>query len=716
MRAGLVAMGIVGAVACGASSSDDGAADATGGRPARGPATGGDAGQASGGSAGDAGNASAAGAAGSDSSPKPLPGDVAFADEQLLEVRLTLSAEDWTELEEHGNREEYVPAAVQLSGASFDGVALDSVGLRHKGNWTLHHCWDENGGVRDRTDECSKLSYKIKFDEYVADARFDGLKRINLHAASGDATRLHEFLGYATYRDFGVDAPRAVPARVFINDELQGLFIAVEEVDGRYTRAHYPEAPNGNLYKEIWPSPLSSDQDFLDALETNEDAADISGIKGFAAAIAESDATNFVERMVPWVDLEQVLRYLAVDRAIKNWDGITAFYSPNSPHNFFWYHDDGEESRFHLIPWDLDNVFWEFDPYMQPEQWVTAEPLPDWNMEPRDCSPRGVWDQTLTTLVTPPRCDPFLDLLAETSWQRFVEIGEELLAGPLALNELNRKLSARRAQIAALVAEDPTMDAAAWEGAASTLPSVFVRARRDFQALLERGLIDEPAPGEAPPVEPPPDDVDAPTENTGLHVGGVTNFEFATAPAAEPANLFTYGDTLALVAASWNTRAPISGSADLRFDFTFNEQPGQYDEYVGVGLLASEPEVDVTGYAGVVLTLRSSAARVVRVRLESPAYAEAWGGIWSEFGVDVPVAAATQTLQLPLASFVYPTWAKDTWTAGQGFTVADSEALRAVLLRFSGLVFAPAPTVDASGDLAADSESGFIQIDNVYFR
>ncbi len=181
----------------------------------------------------------------------------------------------------------------------------------------------------------SKLSYKIKFDEYVADARFDGLKRINLHAASGDATRLHEYLGYATYRDFGIDAPRTVPARVFINGELQGVFIAVEEVDGRYTRAHYPDGPNGNLYKEIWPNPGTADRDFIDALETNEDAGDISGIQEFAAAIAGSNTATFVERMEPWVDLEHVLRYMAVDRAIKNWDGITAFYLPNSPHNFF---------------------------------------------------------------------------------------------------------------------------------------------------------------------------------------------------------------------------------------------------------------------------------------------------------------------------------------------------------------------------------------------
>jgi len=714
MRLGLVASCFVLAAACGGSSQgDDPSTASTGGRPGSGDTPGGLPGEPSGGSVDGAGAPGHAGAPGDDSPPNP--GAVLFSDGQVLEVRLTLSQADWTELEEHGNREEYVPAAVTLSGAGFDDVALDSVGLRHKGNWTLHHCWDENGGVRDYTDECRKLSYKIKFDEYVADARFDGLKRLNLHAASGDATKLHELLGYDTYRDFGVDGPRLVPARVFINGELQGLFLAVEEVDGRYTRAHYPEGPNGNLYKEIWPRTDTDDQDFADALETNETAGDISGIKEFAAAIAGSTTATFVERMAPWIDLDHVLRYMAVDRAIKNWDGITAFYLPNSPHNFFWYHDDGDEGRFHLIPWDLDNVFWEFDPYMYPEQWVTADPLPDWNMEPRDCNPRGVWDRTETTLVTPPRCDPFLDLLAETSWPRFVELGEELLAGPLSTAELQRKLAARRAQLEPLVREDPTLDFSSWDTAVSALPAIFERAQSDFRRLLTRGLIDEPASSDPPPITPP-DDVDAPTEDLGLQVGRVTNFEFATPPVAEPANLFVYGDTLASYAPSWNTSAPISGNADLRFDFTFRAQPGQYDEYVGLGVLTSAPEVDVTGYTSVVLTLRSSSARTVRVRLESPAYTDTWGGIWSEFGVEVPAAAGTQTLSFSLDRFSYASWAKDAWTAGQGFTVTDAEARRTVLERFGGLIFAPAPTTDASGNLVTDPESAFIQIDNIYFR
>lgn len=665
-----------------------------------------------GGSPGVAGGTAAPGRGG-DSGTKDPPGGVAFADGQLLELRFTLSEADLTSLEEHGNLEQFVRASVIVSGSGFDAQTFESVGLRHKGNWTLHHCWDENGGVRDYTDECRKLSYKVKFDFESDSIRFDGLKRINLHAASADATKARELLAYSTFRDFGVDAPRTTPARVYVNGALRGLFIAVEEVDGRYTKAHFPDAPDGNLYKEVWPRTETPDADFVSALETNEKAADVSGMRAFAEAIAGSDAGNFLERMKPWVEVEQVLRYIAVDRALKNWDGIMAFYEPDSPHNFFWYHADGADGRFHLVPWDLDNTFWEFDPYTQPEQWVTAPPIPDWNATPLDCNPRSIWEPASTIKVTPPRCDPFLDLLARTSWSRFVELGNELLAGPLAGETVSEKLAARIAQLDPIVRQDPTLDYAAWRASLDAFRPILERGRRDFRSFLDSGLVEERGPGT---IEPPAD-VDGQSSDRGLHLGGVTNFEFAGAPASGvPDNVYAYSDPLGSFSLSWNTEAPISGKADLRIDFSFQDLPGQYDEYVGLGIATPGGEEDIREFSSVTLTLASDVARPVRVRLSSPAYVDTWGDIWSEFSVEVAVGPTPKTVRLPLASFVYPEWARAAWTAGQGFTTTDAEARKLVLERFDGLEFTPSPLWDSNGNLTPSPQAGNLRVDNIYFE
>src|SRR5690606_9343610 len=242
-----------------------------------------------GGSAGaSASNGGSGGASGGPAPSRGLPGDAVFASGELLEVELTVDPAELRELDEHGDLEQYVPAAVRLRHAALPRVELAEVGVRHKGSYSLHHCWDEFGGVRSYDNECAKLSLKLKFDELDPQARFDGLKRLNLHAVMGDATKLHDLVAYQAFRDFGVDAPRAMPARVSVTGQSRGLFTAVEDVDGRYTTAHFPDAPDGNLYKEVWPNASVPDATFVAALETNEEAADVSGMRAFAEAIARS--------------------------------------------------------------------------------------------------------------------------------------------------------------------------------------------------------------------------------------------------------------------------------------------------------------------------------------------------------------------------------------------------------------------------------------------
>lgn len=642
------------------------------------------------------------------------PGAEVFAADQILEVRLTMAAEDWERLEEHGNEEVYLPGAATVRGTSLTEVRFAKIGVRHKGAYSLHHCWDNFGGVRGNAPECAKLSYKLKLDEYDTARRLDGLKRLNLHAAAGDATKLRELIAYATFNEFGVDAPRATPARLYINGEYQGVFIAVEELDGRYTKAHFPEGPDGNLYKEVWPRTEVADSRFVAALETNEESPDVSGMRAFATTIAASTPETFEDDMAGWIDLDNTLRYLAVDRALKNWDGIMAFYSPVSPHNFYWYEDPNAASRFRLIPWDLDNTFWEFDPYMQPEGWVTAAPMPDWNSAPLNCSARPVWTPDNAVKLTPPRCDPFLDLLAQTHWERFAAIGAELLAGPFTEARLNEKVRYWESRIAPLVQDDPVVGFSTWQSDVSRFPQIVARAVGDFQTFIDTGLIEEAPPPEPEP-ELPPELLDEPSADAGLHPDGVTNFEFEAPLESLPVGVGFVADPSARAAATWNTVAPLSGGADLRFDFTFNRAPGTYNEWAIVGIVA-DGTFDLTERASIVVTMSSDRSRTVRVRVVSPAYEDVFGGAWSEFGREVSVGPTPKAVTIALDSLYYPDWARSEWQSGMGWIGSDEAALRTVLQRAAGLSFAPSATFDGGGELAAASETGHLQIDNIHFR
>jgi len=395
------------------------------------------------------------------------------------------------DMEANGDDEMYRPAALRVLGADLQ-EDFAAVGVRYKGDYSLHHCWDEHGGIRSHAGECAKLSMSIKFDEYNEDARFFGLKRLDLHAMSEDDTKLRERLAYSVFNDFGVTTSRTAHARVFINDQAPVLMLAVEHMDGRFTAWHWPEGGDGNLYKETWPSASVSEASLIHQLRTNDgpdDEPDVSMFMDFASAVVSADETSFLSAMSPFIDIEQVLRYMAVDRAFKNWDGITAFYWSDRPHNLYWYHDIETSNRLILIPWDMDKTMWRYDPYMDPVHYNGDRPVPDWNVTPSSCSPILTWYGSVS--VIPCGCDNFMRLLAATSWEAFVPIGEELLDTALTYDALENKVTDWAAQIAPVVAEDPLLNATGWQAAVADFYQILENNIIDFEAHLAEGLLVE---------------------------------------------------------------------------------------------------------------------------------------------------------------------------------------------------------------------------------
>ncbi len=646
-------------------------------------------------------NGSAVDAA-TDAEVPQLPGALAFATDQILDVQVTLSEADRVDLEEHGNLEEYVPAQVTINGQEALAFTAPQVGIRHKGAYSLHHCFDDYGVRRsnEQYPECTKLSYKLKFDEYDSETLFDGLKRLNLHASSGDATMLRELLAYSTFRDFGVDAPRTNLVRLSINGAYAGFFIGVEDLDGRYAAAHYPEGPEGNLFKEVWPVTGQPNQYFMDALETNEDGPEVSDMQAFAASISLADAATFESILSSWVDLEAVLRYIVVDRASKNWDGIMAFYSPITPHNFSWYHDTSLNPRFHLIPWDLDNTFWAYDPYMAPQDsgFITVPAVPDWHVTPANCEPRIVWEPNSETYITPPRCDRFLDLLAQAKWDRFLELGHQLLGTQLSSSVLETKLLHWQTLMQPLLIDDPYLDEPSVAAAQADFRWLLDDLVSDFGRYLTQPLeFEEVEPHDDPMLRPlpTPEELSEPHYAAPLDTTGITNFEYldGSEGMAVP-NASWISDELSTAFITWNQDAPLADSADLRFDFTHNQSEGAYSEWVNL-MLTTQYEVDLRDYTQLELTMRADQVRSVRIRLYGSAYDSEFGGAWSEFGDYRTVDTEPTSIILPLHDLAYPTWASDVWGDGQGWSMMDDEALERVLATFGGLIFVPGALLDA---------------------
>ncbi|HEY8143574.1 MAG TPA: CotH kinase family protein [Kofleriaceae bacterium] len=412
---------------------------------------------------------SADGGSGADGGP---PGDsaVIFDESVIRTYELDVEAADWEWLNDNATMEMYVPATLH-----FEGQTVGEIGIRYKGGYgSLYTCFDSDG---NRT--CDKLSIKLAFDEYDEEGRFYGLKKLNFHSMEADASHMHDAIVYKLFRDQDVPAPRTAYARLLVNGELLGLFAVIEQIDGRFTRARFPDGGEGNLYKEVWPE-HTTEQPYLDALETNEDEQPSADkMVRFAQALADAGEEGFAGVIDEWMDPDQLMRYMAVARLADHWDDIIAFYCAGGPpcfnHNYYWYESTSED-RVWLIAWDVDHTFEEPSPVR------TYFDMPDWDEVDADCTPKDIF---LGVQGRAPACDPFIRGMVTQLWDRYAAASQELLDGDFALAAMNGRIDELSDLIADAVAEDPNgPTVSAWRNAVMTLRDTVVDKRAWVEGKL----------------------------------------------------------------------------------------------------------------------------------------------------------------------------------------------------------------------------------------
>lgn len=212
---------------------------------------------------------------------------------------------------------------------------------------------------------------------------------------------------------------------------------------------------------------------------------------------------DFATKVGPHVDFDELARYIVVDRAITNTDGIMAFYSgpgwgPENG-NYYWYNAGG--GRFTLVPWDLDKAFW----YPEPNFWSDnaangANILPNWNVVTNECENYVChFDSVLVVQgeviplpynVNAVDCDPFLKLLRAQIYDSQKEIAESFLAGAFSEANVNAKIKTWRTQIADAMKDDPTIDNSQWQASVDALLADMPNFRNNLRKIMG-GLIRE---------------------------------------------------------------------------------------------------------------------------------------------------------------------------------------------------------------------------------
>ncbi|WP_306531269.1 CotH kinase family protein, partial [Anaerotignum lactatifermentans] len=231
--------------------------------------------------------------------------DNLFAEGVVNEINIEISEEDWADLVENPLEETYYAVDVTINGETLSNVAL-----RTKGNNTL---------TSVASSDSDRYSFKIDFDYFNDGENYYGLKKLNLNNNYGDASYMREYISYRIMGEMGIPVPATSYTHITINGEEWGLYLAVEPIDEVFLERTFGDSA-GDLYKPdgtgadlVYRGDDMSEYPGL-VLKTNEETSDGSAILDLMKALESGGGLEDV------LDVDEVLRYLAANVALANYD------------------------------------------------------------------------------------------------------------------------------------------------------------------------------------------------------------------------------------------------------------------------------------------------------------------------------------------------------------------------------------------------------------
>jgi len=280
----------------------------------------------------------------------PRPAAAQSADEvfdatTLHEVRLLINSKDLQLLRANFTENTYYPADMV-----WGSERVRNVGVRSRG-----------AGSRNGV----KLGLRIDFDRYTSDQRFAGLSSLVLDNLLQDPSMVREQVSMAFFNRIGVPAPRESFCRLFINNEYQGVYALVEEIEPEFVDRTLGE-DDGYLFEYHWVAPFrGEDLGTLDAYkplfeprnhESDSDSVLYGSISDLFREAATTDATTR-ERIERFLDVPSFITLIAAENFLAENDGLLGYAGMN---NLYMYRFTGT-TRQRFLPWDKDNTFLQID-------------------------------------------------------------------------------------------------------------------------------------------------------------------------------------------------------------------------------------------------------------------------------------------------------------------------------------------------------------------
>jgi CotH kinase protein len=260
----------------------------------------------------------------------------------LRTLFLTFENKDWEdELAFFYNTDVEVPAQVVV-----DGKTYDNVGVHFRGMTSFR-----------MIGSGQKRSLNLSFDEVDPKQRLLGYQTLNLLNSAADPTFLRAMLYMQIARDY-IPAPKSNYMRVVINGENWGVYVSLQQFNSEFTR----EAGHGS--GERWKVPgsprsrggglswLGDDpQQYKRYYEIRSKDKPESWAKlvNLARVLNQTPIPNLVAALEPILDIDGVLRFLAIEKVLINNDG---YWTRGSDYSLYV----DKQDRFHVVPHDVNEA------------------------------------------------------------------------------------------------------------------------------------------------------------------------------------------------------------------------------------------------------------------------------------------------------------------------------------------------------------------------
>ncbi|MEN8864845.1 MAG: lamin tail domain-containing protein [Akkermansiaceae bacterium] len=221
-----------------------------------------------------------------------------------------------------------------------------------------------NRGASSRTGPPNNHLVKFRSDD-----KWNGVESVKFNARYVAS----QIAGAWLFQHLGIETDDGVGAQLRINTEdlaetggprMFGSYVLLEQFDSDWTTAHYPLDGNGNLYQ------IRDDEDTGDEgdlryegsdpdnykntyfKQTNSSADDWSDLIALTNTLNNSPIATYFNDVSQVVDIDQWLRYLAVDALMGNQEGgLTSAKGDD-----FALYSGVTDPRFKLVPHDLDTL------------------------------------------------------------------------------------------------------------------------------------------------------------------------------------------------------------------------------------------------------------------------------------------------------------------------------------------------------------------------